>query len=333
MVSDAWRNMDAEERDKYEELARRDKERYNIEKASYIPPPGHGSSSKRRRDPDAPKRPMSAYLAFANKRRAEVKAQNPDCSNGEISKILSTMWKDSPDETKQGYKDAEHALWDSYKAGMVEWRKKNDGRKKSAKRAALRDASLSYDAAAGGKSKRAKKTKAKASSIDDFGGREDHDGGPFVDDHQLGLGGPAGFMYGSGNPNPEEMMAASALRGVRGGPAQPLLMTGHGAMGDFGNQFQPQSAGSGGYGAFLGMNGVNNMSAMNPMMGGGAPGNGGNFGQLDIAGFPYNQYGGYSLGGNPQAMLMAQLRGAAPNPYQQYPGFLCELTTLCWSCM
>jgi high mobility group protein B4 len=88
MVSDAWRNMGATERAKYDAMAREDKARYELEKASYTAPPGV-ASAKKQRDPNAPKRPMSAFLAFANSRRGAVKGQNQDCSNGEISKVRS----------------------------------------------------------------------------------------------------------------------------------------------------------------------------------------------------------------------------------------------------
>lgn len=54
-VSEAWRALTKEERDKYEEMARRDKERYYLETASYTPPPGMALTPKRPRDPDAPK--------------------------------------------------------------------------------------------------------------------------------------------------------------------------------------------------------------------------------------------------------------------------------------
>ena len=54
--------MDPDERAKYDKMARDDKARYDLEKASYTAPPG-GSVAKKR-DPNAPKRPMSAYRKF-----------------------------------------------------------------------------------------------------------------------------------------------------------------------------------------------------------------------------------------------------------------------------
>ena len=64
--------------------------------------------------PNVPKRATSAYFAFANERRAEVKAKYPACSNGEISKILSKMWKEAPNSLKQKYRDDEASRWAAY---------------------------------------------------------------------------------------------------------------------------------------------------------------------------------------------------------------------------
>ena len=134
MVSEAWRSLSPQERAKYEDMAREDKARYDVERASYKVERGSGAANKKKqRDPSAPKRPMSAFLAYANSRRAEVKAQNPECSNGEISKLLSDKWKEAPDAIKQKYRDDEAALWAAYKEEMQGWRKKHDGRKRGSK--------------------------------------------------------------------------------------------------------------------------------------------------------------------------------------------------------
>lgn len=278
--------MEPLEKQKFEEMARQDKTRYDIERKNYKPPPGMSLTSKRKRDPDAPKRPMSAYLSYANKLRAKVKSNNPDCSNGEISKILSNMWKGMSDDERKEYKDNEQMLWDIYREKMVVWKKNNDGRKRGTKIAA--------DLLRQNLSKRSKKNKDNTNlgSID-FSSHVDNDGG--VDEQLLGLGSVPGIDT---NPNTDEIMAASALRGVRGGPQQHLGV----GSGD------PSQ--SNGYGSFFGANGTNGVH----------PGQAG-FGQIEMSGFPYNQYG-YPLGGNTHAMIMAQLRGSQ---HQQYPGLMRKL--------
>ena len=125
MVSEAWKKLPTEEKAHWEERARKDKVRYEIEKSMYSGPwkvpAGRGRTPK---DPDAPKRPMSAFLAFSNKRRASVKASNPDASNAELSKILSKMWKEAPEGVRKTYVDEEAGLRQQYHASMSEWRKK-----------------------------------------------------------------------------------------------------------------------------------------------------------------------------------------------------------------
>jgi high mobility group protein B1 len=301
-VAEAWKNLSREERNKYEDMARRDKERYDLEKANYTPPPGVSLVAKRKREPGAPKRPMSAYISFANQRRAQVKAKNPDSSNGEISKILSERWKGLPDDEKKKYKDMEQAKWDTYKTEMKAWKKKHDGRKKANfhKRAFndLDDGETSFK----------RQAKWKSHSADPGVGFND----------QLGIHG----MDPSGNPNPEEMMAASALRGVR---SAPQLM--HGQMGDPSQQFSHSHSG---YGSWLNsMTGIsNNMHGLHGMPMGGMQMNGignmfagapGNAFQSEMANFPYNQqFSSNPMGtGNQQAMMMAQFR-AAQSPYANY---------------
>lgn len=41
-------------------------------------------SKKKKKDPNAPKKPKSSFMYFSNAKRAEVKAANPDASFGDI---------------------------------------------------------------------------------------------------------------------------------------------------------------------------------------------------------------------------------------------------------
>ena len=124
--------MSEESKKKYQDMAILDKLRYVEETANYNI--GVRRPKKKPRDPNAPKRPMSAFLAFANMRRAEVKADNPKCSNGELSRLLGCKWRELPETIRQKYRDAESASWMSYKEQMTDFRKKTDGRKKLNKR-------------------------------------------------------------------------------------------------------------------------------------------------------------------------------------------------------
>jgi hypothetical protein len=260
MVSDAWRNMGSEEREVYDDLAREDKARYEKEKANYQGPLG-GAGTKKVKDPNAPKRPMSAFLAFANSRRGEVKGCNPDCSNGEISKLLSVMWKEADEDIKKKYRDNEAAFWAAYKINIAEYRKKNDGRKK----AKVPDFDEEDTQAKMKKKKR--KVKQPKHEEDDIPPVE-------FEDHHLSGGG----FDTLGNPNQDEMMAASALRGVRGGPNSYSF--GGSSGNDLQKQLQQQQdqldrlqqqqqqqleqaqMSNSGYGSLFGMTGMNPYAAL-----------------------------------------------------------------------
>ncbi len=290
MVSEAWRTLEPLEKEKYEEMSRQDKARYYSEKRNYVPPPGMSLNPKRKRDPDAPKRPMSAYLSFANKLRGKVKAENSKCTNAQISKILSGMWKAMTEDERKQYKDTEQMLWDIYREKKIVWKRNS---KKGARTA---NNLLRQTSTKGSK----KKYNHNIGSID-FSSEVVNDVG--VDEQLLGLGGVAGIDT---NPNTDEIMAASALRGVRGGSHQHL---------GFGLGDTSQNSGFNGFIAASSTNAVHNM------IGGTTASGQMGFGQMEMSGFPYNQYG-YPLGGNTHAMIMAQLRGTT---HQHYPGFIRKL--------
>jgi high mobility group protein B1 len=122
--------MEPEEKEEWEAKARKDKARYEVEKAMYKGPWKVPANKRTPKDPSAPKRPMSAFLAFSNKRRAGLKKQNPDATNADLSKMLSRTWKEAPQELRQKYMDEEAILRAKYKEEMAMWRKKAAEEKK-----------------------------------------------------------------------------------------------------------------------------------------------------------------------------------------------------------
>jgi hypothetical protein len=289
MVSDAWRSICPEEKAKYDAMAKEDKERYEREKAAYTAPPG--ASKKKKRDPTAPRRPMSAFLAFANSRRGKVKAANMENSNGEISKILSTMWKEEREEKKQRYRDEEVALWTKYKAAMEVWRKEKD--------------------------KKQEEAMERQSKIDELERAEGNE----PKKTSSGLAGLAG-NGSSNNPshandllrssNQDEIsMAVSALRGVRGGSTLPMGLGIQQTQATdllayvelLRNRRNPYSAGLGlsgsGLGSSLGFPYELGNPASRALLG---------------LGLPSQQLTGLPLG-NMQSLLMAQAMGGTPSSY------------------
>ncbi|CAG8749390.1 4426_t:CDS:2, partial [Acaulospora morrowiae] len=57
------------------------------------------------KDPNAPKRPNTAYILFSNEIRAETKADNPHANQKEIVTLIGQKWKALSREQKKVYED------------------------------------------------------------------------------------------------------------------------------------------------------------------------------------------------------------------------------------
>jgi len=58
---------------------------------------------KTKKDPNAPKRALSAYMFFSQDWRERIKTENPDAGFGEVGKLLGAKWKELDDEEKKPY--------------------------------------------------------------------------------------------------------------------------------------------------------------------------------------------------------------------------------------
>lgn len=134
LVSEAWKGLSPEDREEWEEKARQDKARYEVEKTMYQGPWKIPATKRTPKDPDAPKRPMSAFLAYSNGKRAALKRKDPSLSNADVSRILSRSWKDAPTDQRQTYIDDEFQLRQKYKIAITKWREESE-KKKEAERA------------------------------------------------------------------------------------------------------------------------------------------------------------------------------------------------------
>lgn len=107
-------------------MARKDKLRFEVEKSLYTGPWKVPAKKRSQKDPNAPKRPMSAFLAYSHAKRAEVKAKNPGMNNAEISRILAQMWKDAPEEEKKEHIEKEYELRQKYLSEIAVWRENTE---------------------------------------------------------------------------------------------------------------------------------------------------------------------------------------------------------------
>jgi len=58
---------------------------------------------KKKKDPNAPKRGLSAYMFFANEQRENVRDENPGISFGQVGKVLGDRWKALDEKARQPY--------------------------------------------------------------------------------------------------------------------------------------------------------------------------------------------------------------------------------------
>lgn len=104
--AERWKTMSDKEKKRFQDMAERDKKRYEAEMANYKPlkgEKGKGKKRKRTKDPNAPKRALSAFFWFCQDERGKVKALNPELTVGEIAKELGKRWNEVSEDTKSKY--------------------------------------------------------------------------------------------------------------------------------------------------------------------------------------------------------------------------------------
>jgi len=181
MVSKAWKALSQSERDAWEERASQDKARYEVEKTMYTGPWKVPAKKRAIKDPNAPKRPMSAFLSFSHAKRAEVKEANPNLTNAEISRVLAQLWKDAAENDKKTHIDQEFSLRQEYKSAIAVWRE-NSEREMFQQRKVREDMALRTVAANNNKSAA-------------FTGRDEHLHDNPNDGPSLGTNDAVGFSY------------------------------------------------------------------------------------------------------------------------------------------
>ncbi|MCJ1277439.1 Non-histone chromosomal protein 6 [Puttea exsequens] len=73
-------------------------------------------SGKKKKDPNAPKRGLSAYMFFANEQRDGVRAENPNITFGQVGKALGEKWKALTAKEKEPYEKKAKADKDRYES-------------------------------------------------------------------------------------------------------------------------------------------------------------------------------------------------------------------------
>ncbi|XP_028298282.1 high mobility group protein B2-like [Gouania willdenowi] len=120
--SERWKSLSPSDKKCFEDMAKADKVRYNREMRDYVPPKGFGKRGRKRKDPNAPKRPPSAFFVFCGEYRPSVKQQFPGLSIGDCAKKLGEMWSKLSQSEKLPYEEKAQKLREKYDKDMVAYR-------------------------------------------------------------------------------------------------------------------------------------------------------------------------------------------------------------------
>eukprot|EP00978_Attheya_sp_CCMP212_P009707 scaffold23104_cov56-Attheya_sp.AAC.4 len=112
-TSHMYKSLTPEEKAVWEERAAHDKMRYDVEIASYIPPPGHDAkgnvieeyrplkkTKRPPKDPAAPKRARGSFVFFTFEQRPRVMAEFPSIKFVEMGTVLGDRWRALTPEQK-----------------------------------------------------------------------------------------------------------------------------------------------------------------------------------------------------------------------------------------
>ena len=109
--------MSAKEKAKFEDMVKADKAHYEREMKTYIP--HKGETKKKFKDPNAPKRPPSAFFLFCSEYRPKIKGEHPGLSSGDVAKKLGEMWNNTAADDKQPQEKKAAKLKEKYKKDIA----------------------------------------------------------------------------------------------------------------------------------------------------------------------------------------------------------------------
>ena len=137
-LGEMWKELSDADKEPYAKQAEEDKARYLKEMENYTPPEDDGEDepaakkgkkAKAKKDPNAPKKNLTAFFFFSNSKRAEVtaelKAANPDMKGvAEVGRKLGELWKAMSDADKEPFNAQAVADKERYEEEMERYKAK-----------------------------------------------------------------------------------------------------------------------------------------------------------------------------------------------------------------
>merc|ERR1719251_212950 len=112
-----WVTLNPDIKNSYEQRYQDARRVYESEMNTYKP--------KKKKDPNAPKQPLSAYFIFSTEERLKVKEENPGFSICEVAKELGRRWAEMDPAVKQRYQQRAEEERQKYDNDMANYRQGN----------------------------------------------------------------------------------------------------------------------------------------------------------------------------------------------------------------
>ena len=74
--------------------------------------------TQKQKDPNAPKRPLSAFFIFSQDERPKIKSQNAALSVADVAKAIGEKWRSAPEDLKRRYEKAAKEAKERYELEM-----------------------------------------------------------------------------------------------------------------------------------------------------------------------------------------------------------------------
>jgi len=110
-----WATLDPAIKQSYEQRYQDARKLYDAEMSQYKP-------QKKKKDPNAPKQPLSAYFIFSTEERLKVKEGNPNFSICDVAKELGRRWAEMDPTLKQRYQARAEEERQKYDVDMAAYR-------------------------------------------------------------------------------------------------------------------------------------------------------------------------------------------------------------------
>jgi len=115
-----WSTLDPGIKLSYENRYQDARKIYDAEMSQFKP-------QKKKKDPNAPKQPLSAYFIFSTEERLKVKEENPAYSICEVAKELGRRWAEMDPSVKQRYQQRAEEERQKYDVDMASYRGQGPG--------------------------------------------------------------------------------------------------------------------------------------------------------------------------------------------------------------